>query len=217
MVNKYDYARLFNLVLKRKTGDSSKDRVLCSHAIFEAFSTANPEFSIAISEKDYLDLNKTGTFSIDDFHRIALLMPDKFNLITSLAPTPEDTIKAQHTISEIEGSASFLEKYGIIYLTNAIIFLHKNADIINYLLTTIELLHQIQAAKKGESKSLFKIISNYVELTLVMGDIQENGITQMNRKRLMTSLLNILIVNPTSRRLKALKRLTKKVMNIAII
>ncbi|CAI2369713.1 unnamed protein product [Moneuplotes crassus] len=210
---KYDYSRLFKLVLKRKTGNSSQDRVLCSHAIFEAFCKANPEFLLNTADKDYLDLNRTGTFSIDDFHRMALLVPEKFDLISVLTPKRDELEDSSHMISEAEESASALEKYGIIYLTNSIIFLHQNSDLINILLTTIEVLHKFTTQTPSQKFEIYHSISSYIRLLKTVGEIQENGLSFRLKKRLMSDLLNVLILNPSSKRMIVLKNLSNWMIN----
>ena len=57
-------------------------------------------------------------------------MPEKFEIITTLMPEKTESHEAAYTISEVEEQANALEKYGIIYLTNTIVFLLQNADLI---------------------------------------------------------------------------------------
>jgi hypothetical protein len=62
-----------------------------------------------MAEKNYLDYNRSGTFSVDDFHRMALLMPEKFELHTTLMPEvriDDEVVQAQAVTAIDEHEAS---------------------------------------------------------------------------------------------------------------
>ena len=213
---KYDYRRLFKLFLKRETYDK-KDRVLCSNAIFQAFWQANKDFILPDVDKNYLDFNKSGTFSVDDFFRLGLLMPDKFEIIDSLKPPMgENTqdLDPEVSIDEFQTS-SILERYSIYYFLNMLIYIHERADVINMILVSINFLMDLMEKEKSPKKkrSYFETGSTLVQLFMIFNNIEKEGLNPKNKKKLLMIIFNMMFLGVQTKRMKMLKSMTLRLIN----
>ena len=115
-------------------------------------------------------------------------MPENFELITELmisSPkhkivssslilekdsqivTKEGDLKNSSEITEIGDQATIVEKYGIIYLSNLVIFLQQNGDLINILLRTVEYMIQLLSnSKKKPDTNYLQSISKLMVFDL---------------------------------------------------
>ena len=190
----------FDLFRVQKTANQGEnDRVICSHSIYEAFCKANPEFKIPTTEKGYLDFDRNGSFSVDDFNRVALLQPDNFEIINysriwkslsknhSLVDQLENELEPSTVTAVVDNEpTSFIEKYGIVHLVNIVLFIHEKADMINIILKTIEMLTQFldKSENKSQRQNVIYTISSYIKLTRILADIEEHGLNKKNRIQL---------------------------------
>ena len=69
----YDYTRVLHYILYSKLNRmpnkyyETDEKVVCSHHLFKTLSQAFPKFKEAVQTNPMLDLNKFGTFTINDF------------------------------------------------------------------------------------------------------------------------------------------------------
>ena len=228
----FDYFRI-----QKSVSQGENDRVICSHSIFEAFWKANPDFKIPFTEKGYLDYSRNGSFSVDDFNRVALLQPEQFEIINyariwrslsrdnSLEEQVENEIKQLSVTAVVESdSTSFMEKYGIVHLVNLILFIHEKADIINIILKTIEVLSLFldKSENIAQRQNIIYTITSYIKLIRIFADIEEHALNKSNGNQLHLSLnifkyvsmalLRMFVFNPNSKKMKLINRIGIRIL-----
>lgn len=147
-------------------------------------------------------MNQNGTFSIDDFFRLATIKQEEFEII-EIYPnliTIKSDPNTQISVYEDTGK-NILEQYGVIYFLEFIVMVHQQIDMISICLKTIQLLLYLSkdSELKSKNNSLLLLVTNYINLTRVLGKIEEKGLTTANRRLLVQTLFKIFVLNPTTK------------------
>lgn len=98
----YDYTRVLHFFLNSKIVKmpnlyyETDEKVVCSHHLFKSMSETCPKFKISILGNPMLDLNKFGTFTINDF-----LKTGSFEQTEIFPNAPQEEVKSQSMSDKI--------------------------------------------------------------------------------------------------------------------
>lgn len=216
---RYNFRQLMNSILKQKTFKENPYKVVCSDAIFKAFWKANLEFEISDDEKKYLDYGRHGTFSVDDFYRVASFRTDEFEVI-ELYPNSTSTDSYPQTIVNIddEVNKSILQRYGVVHAFNLLVFIYQYSDYINICFKTVEVLEYLANRHKDSKdqhklRNILALITKYTTLIKILHEIEEYGLNSKNRTNLIITLLKLGTVNPNIKNTKYVLRIVDRVLD----
>lgn len=216
---KYNQSAWFSFLYKKKSPKTEDSLTLASHEIFKAFCRANPEFYIPAFRFEFLSISRTGRLSADDFHHLALLMPENFEAPTSLNLFKNSILTenaSSEKISEVDLSLDSLKKSGLQKVLEYIISLTERNDLISVFLFTARQLFPLSDSTKDLVKYI-PIVSALVNVVKVLGDLKKYGLTSKLYWKLASTWMAFMVsLFPQTLTLKVTTNILNKVVNTGI-